>query len=44
MQTLEDNLKEMGDANDKLKKENQELKERILVLETEVKYLKNLKK
>ena len=44
MQTLEDNLKEMSDANDKLKKENQELKERILVLETEVKYLKNLKK
>ena len=40
MQTLEESLKEMTDSNDKLKKENQELKEKILVLETEVKIKK----
>ena len=39
MQTLEDSLKEMTESNEKLKKENQELKEKILVLETEVDFL-----
>lgn len=39
MQTLEDSLKEMSESNGKLKKENQDLKEKILVLETEVIFL-----
>lgn len=36
MQSLEDSLKEMTEANEELKKENQKLKEKCLVLETEV--------
>lgn len=43
MQTLEESLAEMTEANDKLKKENQELKEKILVLETEVIFFNSLK-
>ena len=36
MQSLEESLKEVTDKNDELKSENQQLKEKILVLETEV--------
>jgi cell shape-determining protein MreC len=36
MQNLEENLKDMSNKNEQLKEENQKLKERILVLETEV--------
>ena len=39
MQSLEENLKEIADKNEELKKENQELREKVLVLETEVTHL-----
>jgi hypothetical protein len=40
MQTLEERLAEMANKNDELKKENQELRDKILVLETENRVLK----
>lgn len=36
MQSLEDSLKDMAQSNEDLKKENQQLKEKCLILETEV--------
>jgi FtsZ-binding cell division protein ZapB len=36
MQSLEDNLKETQELNDRLSKENEQLKERVAALEAEV--------
>ena len=42
MQSLEESLKEEKEKGDALKNENQQLKEKILILEAEVSYLNNL--
>lgn len=40
MQSLEDSLKDMAQSNEDIKKENQQLKEKCLILETEVNKMK----
>lgn len=44
MQTLEDSLKDVADQNEALKVENQQLKDKVLVLETENKLLREQQK